>query len=59
MKHNIFTVHITRVFSLFPPKLENMEVYAGATDETSVFDVDTSEPSSTSLPKSCMMHVRN
>lgn len=45
--------------SLFFSKRENMEVYAGATEETSVFDVDTSEPSSTSFPKSFMMHSRN
>lgn len=38
---------------------EDKEVYAGATEETSVFDVETSDPSSTCLPKSCMMHVRN
>lgn len=38
---------------------ENVEIYAGATEETSVFDVDTSEPSSTSLPKSCIMQTRN
>lgn len=44
---------------LFFPKMENMDIYAGATEETSVFDVETSEPSSTCLPKSCMMHVRN
>ena len=34
-------------------------VYAGATVETSVFDVDTSEASSSALPKSCMMQERN
>ena len=33
--------------------------YAGATDETSVFDVDTSEQSSAALPNSCMIQVRN
>lgn len=34
-------------------------IYAGATEDTSVLDVDTSEPSSTFFPKSCMMHTRN
>lgn len=35
-------------------------IYAGATEETSVLEVeDTSEPSSTFFPKSCMMHERN
>lgn len=38
---------------------ENVEIYAGATEETSVFDEDTSEPSSTSLPKSFIMQTRN
>lgn len=45
--------------SPFVYKRENMEIYAGATEETSVFDVDTSEPSSTSLPKSFIMQTRN
>lgn len=34
-------------------------IYAGATEDTSVLDVDTSDPSSTFFPKSCMMHTRN
>lgn len=45
--------------SHFDYKRENGEIYAGATEETSVFDVDTSEPSSTSLPKSFIMQTRN
>lgn len=47
--------------SHFVYKRENVEIYAGATEETSVFDEDddTSEPSSTSLPKSCIMQTRN
>lgn len=36
------------------------DIYAGATEETSVLEVeDTSEPSSTCFPKSCIMHERN
>lgn len=45
--------------SHFVYERENVEIYAGATEETSVFDADTSEPSSTSLPKSFIMQTRN
>lgn len=63
----VFTVHLKkshveylRTFIICFQEVQRcLWVYAGATVETSVFDVDTSEPSSTSLPKSCMMHVRN
>lgn len=56
--NNKYLLYKSKYFSFFP-KMENMNIYAGATEETSVFDVETSEPSSTCLPKSCMMHVRN
>lgn len=53
-------------FHLFSPCLTRdvcseiwCAIYAGATEDTSVLDVDTSEPSSTFFPKSCIMHTRN
>lgn len=57
-KKNKYLLYNLQWFSFFS-KRKNMEVYAGATEETSVFDVDTSEPSSTSLSKSFMMQTRN
>ncbi len=52
--------------NFFPPCLSQdvcseiwCAIYAGATEDTSVLDVETSEPSSTFFPKSCMMHTRN
>lgn len=57
-KHNQY-IYCTNDIQYFS-KIQDIYVYAGATEETSVFDdEETSEPSSASLPKSCMMHERN